>query len=191
MSLDSFSGDIYLPLSLQKYLYANSNPVINIDPNGEFTLLDITVSKRESDKIRQADNARVAQGGRAAKNGVSRTQIQRLAKLGKAVKIPARRLQNHIAPRHIKQLPRYRLGGTNPKSKFTSNNPAKVQKLIQKTLNNPTTVTQNTAGRAGFIYTRNFPKPIGTSTTGTPVSAVRVVVNPNFTVNTAFPVAFP
>jgi hypothetical protein len=177
---------IYIPLTLNKYLYGNGNPVINIDPTGKMSLIDITISKRESDKIRQADNARVAQGGRAARNGLSRNQIQRLAKLGKAVTIDNRRLMTHISPGHIRQTAQ----NVMTKSKFLSNNPAKVQGLIRQTLNNPTTVTQNTGGRPGFIFTRVFPKPVGTTPAGTPVNAVKVVVYPNFTVNTAYPVPF-
>lgn len=42
--MDSYSGSIADPVSLQKYLYANANLVMNIDPTGYYTLSDLSAS---------------------------------------------------------------------------------------------------------------------------------------------------
>jgi len=55
-----------------------------------------------------------------------------------------------------------------------------------------TTTTQgafraNTFGRAGTIAEYNFGRVIGTTSSGAPASSMRVVLNPNGNVITAFP----
>ena len=44
ISADSYGGTISDPVSLHKYLYANANPIMNSDPTGNFTLVDVTAA---------------------------------------------------------------------------------------------------------------------------------------------------
>jgi len=43
-TMDGFEGSRFEPLSLHKYLYANINPIDNVDLSGTFTLIDILVT---------------------------------------------------------------------------------------------------------------------------------------------------
>ena len=44
ISMDSYQGSIYDPVSLHKYLYANSNPVMYSDPSGYFSLAESSIA---------------------------------------------------------------------------------------------------------------------------------------------------
>lgn len=44
ISMDSYHGSIYDPVSLHKYLYANANPVMYTDPIGYFSLAECSVT---------------------------------------------------------------------------------------------------------------------------------------------------
>lgn len=43
ISMDSYQGSVYDPVSLHKYLYANANPVMYTDPSGYFSLAECSV----------------------------------------------------------------------------------------------------------------------------------------------------
>ncbi len=43
ISMDSYQGSLYDPVSLHKYLYANANPVKYMDPTGYYSLVDMSV----------------------------------------------------------------------------------------------------------------------------------------------------
>ena len=51
ITMDTYQGSIFDPTSLHKYLYANADPVMNVDPTGYFTLADISVSQAISDTL--------------------------------------------------------------------------------------------------------------------------------------------
>ena len=46
ISMDSYSGSIYDPVSLHKYLYANANPVTYTDPTGYFSFTELMVTQK-------------------------------------------------------------------------------------------------------------------------------------------------
>ncbi len=46
ISMDSYSGSIYDPVSLHKYLYANANPVTYTDPTGYFSFSEMMVTQK-------------------------------------------------------------------------------------------------------------------------------------------------
>ena len=52
ISLDPHYGRIFDPVTLHRYLYANSDPVNKIDPSGRVTLVEVTVSIAINDAIR-------------------------------------------------------------------------------------------------------------------------------------------
>lgn len=45
ISMDSYQGSIYDPVSLHKYLYANANPVTYTDPSGYFSLVECSIAE--------------------------------------------------------------------------------------------------------------------------------------------------
>ena len=45
ISMDSYQGSIYDPISLHKYLYANANPVMYSDPSGYFSIAETSIGQ--------------------------------------------------------------------------------------------------------------------------------------------------
>jgi len=46
ISMDNYSGSIYDPVSLHKYLYANANPITYTDPTGYFSFSELMVAQK-------------------------------------------------------------------------------------------------------------------------------------------------
>ncbi len=45
VTMDPYTGSLFDPMSLHKYLYANSNPIMYTDPTGYFSLLEMNASE--------------------------------------------------------------------------------------------------------------------------------------------------
>lgn len=41
ITMDEYAGSVFEPVSLHKYLYANSNPVMNSDPTGYYSVASL------------------------------------------------------------------------------------------------------------------------------------------------------
>lgn len=51
ISMDTFPANVYDPVTLHRYLYANANPVLYTDPTGYFSLAEFSVSSAISDTL--------------------------------------------------------------------------------------------------------------------------------------------
>ena len=53
-TMDTYQGSIFDPVSLHKYLYANANPVMNVDPSGYNTLPDLEAGEAGNSILEKA-----------------------------------------------------------------------------------------------------------------------------------------
>ena len=56
ISMDSYQGNIYEPVTLHKYLYANSNPVKYTDPTGYFSIMETEIGQTIEGILRSTYN---------------------------------------------------------------------------------------------------------------------------------------
>ena len=77
---DPFRGDIDTPLSLHRYLYANANPTIFVDPTGEYPYLQEKADQLAAFRQRQRVNAGNFQD--IADSGIAGRSVGVLASLG-------------------------------------------------------------------------------------------------------------
>lgn len=59
ITMDTYPGSIFDPVSLHRYLYANANPVMNSDPTGYYTLSEMNVSMKIQGVLSKLANPRV------------------------------------------------------------------------------------------------------------------------------------
>ncbi|MBO5420160.1 MAG: hypothetical protein J6A22_08780, partial [Bacteroidales bacterium] len=61
ISMDSYQGNLYDPVSLHKYLYANANPVKYTDPTGYFSLADCSMTQAIQSNLQTIHNMKSLQ----------------------------------------------------------------------------------------------------------------------------------
>lgn len=113
------------------------------------------------------------------KSSLSSSDLNKALTLGRKYKLTESQYINHIVKRHgmYSNLP--------DKSKFLSN--SSIKSLINSTLKDSTKIMKNTDGRAGYIYIKKFSSPVGIDKNGKKVYQVKVVLDSNGYVVTAFP----
>jgi RHS repeat-associated protein len=62
LGMDPYAGNLRSPLSLNKFNYVHSSPVMGVDPTGRFTIMGVSISVNTSSGLRAVS---VAQGKRA------------------------------------------------------------------------------------------------------------------------------
>lgn len=58
ISMDSYQGSLFDPVSLHKYLYANANPIMNSDPTGYFTLSELAITQKINAILQNVNTAK-------------------------------------------------------------------------------------------------------------------------------------
>lgn len=56
ITMDSYQGSLYDPVTLHKYLYANADPVMNTDPTGYFSLAEFSVADSVQSSLEAVHN---------------------------------------------------------------------------------------------------------------------------------------
>ena len=70
ISMDTWQGDLYEPVTLHKYLYANANPVKYKDPSGMFSLPECNIASAIGAELYQNQNVIL---GMSLLNGIGKT----------------------------------------------------------------------------------------------------------------------
>ena len=108
------------------------------------------------------------------------SELLRISKLAKNYKLTEFRYKKHILAFH----------GANStkknKSKFIS--AFDIKKGIRDTLTNDSIIKNNTKCREGYIFTKTYKGTIGHDTKGRKLNTIKVVLNKDGTVNTAYPI---
>ncbi len=69
-SMDTWQGDLYEPVTLHKYLYANANPVKYKDPSGMFSLPECNIASAIGAELYQNQNVIL---GMSLLNGIGKS----------------------------------------------------------------------------------------------------------------------
>ncbi len=75
ISMDTWQGDLYEPVTLHKYLYANANPVKYKDPSGMFSLPECNIASAIGAELYQNQNVIL---GMSLLNGIGKSVMTRL-----------------------------------------------------------------------------------------------------------------
>ncbi|MBQ4059906.1 MAG: RHS repeat-associated core domain-containing protein, partial [Lachnospiraceae bacterium] len=67
ISMDSYQGSIYDPVTLHKYLYANANPVMYTDPSGYYSLAECSIAQTINGILNESRMLNVLRGLNFAK----------------------------------------------------------------------------------------------------------------------------
>lgn len=114
-----------------------------------------------------------------ARSSLSISDLNKALTLGRKYILTESQYINHIVKRHGMY------SNLGDKSKFLSN--SSIKSLINSTLKDSTKIMKNTDGRAGYIYIKKFSNPVGVDRYGNKVYQVKVVLDNNGYVVTAFP----
>jgi len=85
VSMDTYQGSIFDPVSLHKYLYANANPVMNVDPSGYFAMAAGLAVSSIIDAEQRAYDAFCIAVGMALITALNQTLIQYRSQISELV----------------------------------------------------------------------------------------------------------
>lgn len=118
--------------------------------------------------------------GSSGKGVSNPSKLSEVSDIANSYKLDANQYENHIVDRH----------GPNStfsnKSKFNSN--FDIKKGIDETLTSPNSIIKpNTNGRGGYIFESSYDNPIGINGKGKELNTLKVAIDKNGNVITAFP----